>query len=135
MQATQRAGDCIFVPWGYAHQVSSASSELSVAVSFLWERDVAYDPAACARAPTAMPLPLPLLLPLWWYSGAGVVPLGYNTLSQTRQRLLSAVEQTARRRRLLDAALFARWWRAKHERGGDLLTARRGASSWIVTPF
>ena len=96
---------------------------------------MAYDPAACARAPTAKPLPLPLLLPLWWYSGAGVVPLGYNTLSQTRQRLLSAVEQTARRRRLLDAPLFARWWRAKHERGGDLLTARRGAKSWIVNPF
>ena len=104
----------MYIPWGYAHQVvSSQTNQLSIAVSFLWERDVAYNAAACAVAPTAAPLPLSLLLPLWWHSGHGVVPLGYPTLDQIRVALISFVHGANDERRAPDAAAFSQWWEGR----------------------
>ena len=84
---TQRPGDCVFIPHGHLHQVTKEKG-VATAVSFLWERDITYDREACKTAPTDKPLPLQYLLPTWFYSGHGVVPLGYPSLHQARGRIL-----------------------------------------------
>ena len=49
---TQRAGDCVFIPHGYAHQVTKRANTTAAAFSLLWERTAVYDAASCAVAPT-----------------------------------------------------------------------------------
>ena len=88
---TQRKGDCMYIPYGHLHQVSKVSKGFSVGVSYLWERDVKYSPQICQFAPKTN-IPLQFVIPLWFFSGKGVVPLGYSTEIQMRDKLLDLFE-------------------------------------------
>jgi hypothetical protein len=81
----QHPGDCIFVPHAYLHQVQkedhTAKDKVSVAFSIMWNDGEVYNDVACrSTAPvhrTSPPIPLSLFDQHWWYSGYGLVPLGY----------------------------------------------------------
>jgi hypothetical protein len=76
-RVTQYPGDCMYVPYSHLHRVSKPSTGWSVAVSFMFPRTAFFDTAACDGAPL-QPLPLSLFDTLWYYSGEGAIPLGYD---------------------------------------------------------
>lgn len=98
---TQRAGDCIFVPYSMLHAVEKVDTGLGLAVSYMWQPMEEYDEDACAaiemnlQAPSVVRssasggganesgggsgswLPLGAMDVLWYYNGGGVIPQGY----------------------------------------------------------
>lgn len=99
---TQRAGDCIFVPYSMLHAVEKVDTGLGLAVSYMWQPMEEYDEDACAaiemnlQAPSVVSssasggyganeygggsgswLPLGAMDVLWYYNGHGVIPQGY----------------------------------------------------------
>ena len=89
---TQRAGDCIFVPFAYAHQVTQREANPAISVSLTFGGDVTFDARTCSAAPTSVPLPLKLVTPTWSYSGRGIIPFGTPALHKIRDQLSTMVK-------------------------------------------
>ena len=95
-RVTQRAGDCLFVPFSMLHQVDKTSEGLSVAASYMWLPSEGFDAEACAT-PEAEAihrggayggntprLPLAAMDSLWYFNGSGIVPQGYADPDEVR---------------------------------------------------
>ena len=57
-RVTQRAGDCIYIPNAYMHQVTKPNAEHNVAVSYMFLPTEEYSENVCADAPAKTPIPL-----------------------------------------------------------------------------
>jgi len=76
-EVTQKAGDCIFLPYAMVHWVNKTSPGFQVAVSYMWLPNEEYDAEACEVAPVHANVPLAAFDILWFFSGRGVIPQGY----------------------------------------------------------
>jgi len=76
-EVTQKAGDCIFLPYSMVHWVNKTSPGFQVATSYMWLPNERYDEEACTDAPLHTPVPLAAFDILWYFSGRGVIPQGY----------------------------------------------------------
>lgn len=76
-EITQKAGDCIFLPYSMVHYVNKTSPGFQVAVSYMWLPNELYDDKACDQAPLQSSIPLAAFDILWYFSGKGVIPQGY----------------------------------------------------------
>ena len=126
---TQKAGDCIFVPYSMLHAVEKLDDGLGVAVSYMWQPMEEYDEEACSQiegalaAPSRLPsgattdgagggagswLPLGAADVLWHYSGDGVIPQGYlDPAEELLPELIRMMEMTGRTR--LTREVFLEW--------------------------
>jgi hypothetical protein len=76
-EVTQKAGDCIFLPFSMVHWVNKTSPGFQVATSYMWLPTEKYDETVCADAPLQSSVPLAAFDILWYFSGRGVIPQGY----------------------------------------------------------
>jgi len=76
-EVTQKAGDCIFLPYSMVHWVNKTSPGFQVAVSYMWLPNEEFDAEACEKAPVHANVPLAAFDILWYFSGRGVIPQGY----------------------------------------------------------
>ena len=126
---TQKAGDCIFVPYSMLHAVEKLDDGLGVAVSYMWQPMEEYDEEACSQiegalaAPSRLPsgattdggdggagswLPLGAADVLWHYSGDGVIPQGYlDPAEELLPELIRMMEMTGRTQ--LTREVFLEW--------------------------
>lgn len=123
---TQKAGDCIFVPYSMLHAVEKLDDGLGLAVSYMWQPMEKYDEVACdeisaslsviGKNPAALDatadketagirpletlgwLSLAAMDVLWYYSGDGVIPQGYlDPAEELLPELLTHRERLRRR--------------------------------------
>ena len=88
----QEAGDCIFLPTGYLHQVTKPNVGLSTAVSYMFMPNEKYaGPEVCANAPRS-PLPLSAFDIAYYYSGYGLIPQGYDCPFTTARSLIHFIK-------------------------------------------
>lgn len=76
-RVTQRAGDCIFLPYSLLHWVNKTDPGFQVAVSYMWLPQEVYDEEQCAKSPFPAQIPLAAYDILWYFDGKGVIPQGY----------------------------------------------------------
>ena len=80
-QFTQKAGDCVFLPYSMLHYVNKTNPGLQVAMSYMWVPQDKYDEEACEAVPLvssgAAHVPMAAFDILWYYNGSGIIPQGY----------------------------------------------------------
>jgi len=94
-EVTQKAGDCIFLPYSMVHWVNKTSPGFQVASSYMWLPNEMYDDEACKDAPLEN-IPLAAFDILWYFSGKGVIPQGYPDPDYEMLRNIQAIMQQQR---------------------------------------
>ena len=93
---TQKAGDCVFLPYSMVHWVNKTSTGLQAAASWMWLPTETFNAKGCKEAPVHRNLPLAAYDILWYYSGRGVIPQGYPDpdweVLRNIQRIMSQME-------------------------------------------
>ena len=108
-RATIRAGDCIYLPWGYLHQVRSRADETgrNLAVSMLF--GVHVDPTskegrACQEEATNITLDQADVF--WTYDGHGEMSMGNADPELIRGGILRWIRKAEQENRRLDVSAF-----------------------------
>lgn len=100
--ANMTAGDCLFLPYSYWHQVRSYGSK-NMAVSVLFSRLTEFDPTGCDNAKLDYTA-LSDVGMVWTYPGHGPQTMGNSDPFETKDEYLSLVNQTENGR--LDADII-----------------------------
>ena len=85
---TQNPGDCVFLPYSMLHYAlhPGASSDLQVAVSYMWLPETKFDDQC--SPPSSLPLPLATFDTVWYYSGWGAIPQGNHDPRRLEEELV-----------------------------------------------
>ncbi|CAB4003102.1 Lysine-specific demethylase 8 [Paramuricea clavata] len=103
------AGDCLFLPYGYWHQVRSYGSK-NMAVSVLFSRLKAFNPSGCDKTEYA-PFSLADAGMVWTYPGYGPQTLGNNDPFEIRDALAEMIGDLESRNEKIDNSdLFFKWF-------------------------
>lgn len=89
---TQKAGDCVFLPYAMLHWVNKTNPGFQAAVSYMWLPEESYDEEVCKKAPLVN-IPMGAMDILWYYNGTGVIPQGYPDPVNVVRSLIGIMQQ------------------------------------------
>jgi len=124
-QFTQRAGDCVFLPYSMLHYVNKTNPGLQVAMSYMWVPQEQYDHEACEAVPLAAKgeahVPMAAFDVLYYYNGSGIIPQGYP---DPQYEVLTQIEENidgARNGGYLTKELLQQWVDSGHSSNKHLV--------------
>ena len=106
--ANLTAGDCLFLPYGYWHQVRSYGSK-NMAVSVLFSRLKEFNPSGCDETEYSS-FPLIDAGMVWTYPGHGPQTLGNSDPFEIRDALAEKVGDVESTNEKIDANMLFKWF-------------------------